>query len=418
MKITIIGAGSSYTPEIVEKIVEKQADLGVSELCLMDTDEGRLGVMHGFCIRFAAHLKGAFKITKTDKLESAISGAHFIIIQIRVGGNQARYYDERIPLSYNLIGQETTGAGGFMKALRTIPQLLKIAKTVEEVNPNAWIINYTNPSGIVTEGVTKHSKAKFVGLCSGGLFPRNWVAEALDVPPETVSYDFFGLNHLNFGYNLKVNGRPLTKEEFSTTADAHCSVEPKLIKSLGLLPSPYLQYFFHKRKSLAKLQDAKQLRSEEVQALEGDVFRELADPLQYEKPPTLIKRGGGGYSEVAIGIIESLHNNIPRRMVANVANANTVPFLSPDAVIETTCLVSSHGITPLAQPNIPNSVKGIICAVKTYEELTVKAAITGCYDTALHALLNNPLVGDYDTAEKVLNEMLEKNSTYLPLFRA
>lgn len=218
MKFTIIGAGSSYTPKILERLNEMREELPVTDIALMDLNEERLNIVSGFCQRYAKHLGLSLNFSQASTLEEALPGSDFIIVQIRVGGNEARINDEKIPLSFGLVGQETTGAGGFMKALRTIPALLEIARAVEQYCPDAWIINYTNPTGIVAEAVNKYSQAKIAGLCAGGLNGRNWTAMALNIDPDSVRYDLAGLNHMNFAYNITVNGKPLTEEQFRTVA--------------------------------------------------------------------------------------------------------------------------------------------------------------------------------------------------------
>jgi len=400
IKICVIGAGSPYTPEIIERLAQMQEALPVTEISLMDIDETRLDIMHGFCSRYAAGLGFKVKITKTIDRKQAIIGSAFVLTQIRVGGNAARVKDERIPMSMGLVGQETTGAGGFAKALRTIPVMLDIAKDVQELAPNAWIINYTNPTGLITEALT--GKVKIAGLCAGGLFPRNWTAEALGINPKDVYYNFAGLNHMNFAYDITINGRPITGKEFSAAADKFDSVDKELILKLGALPSPYLQYYFHKGKKLLK---SEKTRGEEVMILEKEIFHDFST--SSSKPESLKKRGGGGYSEVACDIMDAIFNNRDAWAVVNAPNKGILPFLPNDAVIEVPCIVNASGITPIAQNSPPKAVWGLISAVKNYEMLTVEAATTGCNDTALLALVAHPLIGDYDLAVPLLEKILE-----------
>jgi 6-phospho-beta-glucosidase len=203
LKIAIIGAGSSYTPEIIEEIHKRRERFPVTQITFMDIDPGRLETMLGFCRRFAAHLGSEIPIEATTDRREALQDANFVLTQIRVGGNAQRILDEKIPLKYGVIGQETTGPGGMFKALRTIPPILEVARDVEEICPRAWIINYANPTGMVAEAVTQNTGVTIAGLCAGGNFPRDHAVQALGVDPEEVSYDYFGLNHLNFGYNLR-----------------------------------------------------------------------------------------------------------------------------------------------------------------------------------------------------------------------
>lgn len=416
IKIAIIGAGSSYTPEIIEKLAEMKESLPVNQITLMDIDAGRLEIMDGFCKRFSGKLGFQCDINSTTDIIKAVYEADFVITQLRVGGNAARVKDEKIPMKYGLIGQETTGAGGFMKALRTVPVMLDIAHVVEKYSPHAWIINYTNPTGIVAEAVCRYSGAKIAGLCAGGLFPKYWASKAFGVDRASVKYDYFGLNHLNYAYNITIGGKPLSPEQLDKMAEMYPALDKSLIKTLRLMPSPYLQYYFSTSKKLKEMKSAPLTRGEEVQLLEKEIFSRYSDESQSDKPEALAKRGGGGYSEVAVGIIDALYNNKDTWMVVNVPNQGIVRWLPDDAVIETVCIANGAGIKPLALPDIPRSVWGLVSAVKNYEQLTVEAAVSGCRDTALLALLAHPLVRDYEIAKPLLEELLEANAPYLPQF--
>jgi len=418
VKLAIIGAGSSYTPELIEGLVQEKESLPVGEIAFYDIDEERLEVMTAFCRRYLKHLGHNIPITPTtDRLE-AIQGARFVDVQIRVGGNAQRVLDERIPLKYGIVGQETTGPGGMLKALRTIPVMLEIARDVERYSPDAWIINYTNPTGLVTEAVTKYTQAQIAGLCSGGLFPQWRASDALNVPPESIRYDYVGLNHLNFTFNITVDGRPLNEEEFDRVADRASwgAIDPGLIKTLRLIPSPYLQYYFHTSKKINEAVEKEYTRGEEVQRLEAEVFAAYADPDQKAKPEALARRGGGGYSEIALAVMQAIHNNREKIIVVNVPNRGAVRGLPDDAVVEIPCAVDAAGIHGLSVPEVPSTVWGIIAAVKNYEQLAVEAAVKGSRELALMALLAHPLVQDYEIARPLLDELLEANRPYLPTF--
>ena len=418
MKIAIIGAGSSYTPEIIEGLVRLSDRLPVEELALVDINPSRLQTMESFCRRYLRHLGGHFQINAASSRRAALDGATFVLAQIRVGGNAQRVTDEKIPLQYGVIGQETTGPGGMFKALRTTPVMLDIARDVTEVSPDAWVINYTNPTGLIVEALSRQSEVHIAGLCAGGFFPRDFTCRALDVGRERVSYDYVGLNHMNFAFNLRVDGRLLSDAEFDRVADASNwgAVDPDLMKTLRLIPSPYLQYYFHRSKKVKEALGKAHTRGEEVQKLEEEIFAAYADEGQFEKPAALAKRGGGGYSEVALGVMDSLYNNLEKRFIVNVPQGGAVPGYAPEAVFEIPCLVSANCIQPLNVPAIPAAVQGIIAAVKNYEQLAVEAALTGERQTALMALMAHPLVGDYDIAHPMLAEMLEANRDYLPQF--
>lgn len=416
MKIAIIGAGSVYTPELIEKLASVKETFPVDEITLMDTDAARLETMYGFCCRYSRHLGFPVKLDCTTDLDRAVSGATFVSTQIRVGLNHCRVLDEKIPLSHGLIGQETTGAGGFAKALRTIPKMLEIAHSVEKNTDNAWIINYTNPTGIVAEAVNRYSKANIVGLCAGGLNIRYLAQTALDIEPSRVNFDIAGLNHLSFSYNIRIDDRPVTEEEFDTMARAVGCVDAGLIKAIGAVPIGYLQYYFHTGHKVSELQSAAQTRGEQVLELEKEIYAQFADPACCDKPQALLKRGGGGYSDVAIGVMDALYNGTPLQTVGNIPNNGTLSFLDDDAVIETPIFINRSGIRGLRVGEPPRCVQGLIKAVKAYEQLTVEAAVTGDRQKAVMALTMHPLVKDYDLAKTLVDEILAAHPQYLGYF--
>ncbi len=417
MKFTIVGAGSSYTPELLEELAARREQLPLREVLLYDIDETRLGIMEGFCKRFAGKLGLEVDIKSTTSLEKALYGADFVDTQIRVGGNKQRVRDEKIPLQYDLVGQETTGAGGMMKAFRTIPVMLEVAKKMEELSPDGWLINYTNPTGLVTEAVTKYTKARIAGFCSGGIFPKMWAKRAMGIPYEKVQYDYVGLNHLNFISNITIDGRPVTEEEFLKIAAENHDLDLELVKLLGVIPSPYLQWYYQTNEKVAAFKAAPKTRGEYVQDLEQEVFAAYADETNCDKPAALEKRGGGGYSEVAIGFVNAVYNNVDTKMVVNVPNQGAVPFLPDDAVVEIGCLVNKTGMQPLHVAEVPEMCWGLISAVKNYEQLAVEAAVEGDVRKMKLALLAHPLVRQWEYVEKLVPELLEANKEYLPQFR-
>jgi len=416
MKITIIGAGSPYTPELIGKVAEEQDILPVDEICLMDIDEKKLDIMHQFCIRYGKRLGLRARIAKSPDRKKALDRADFVNTQIRVGGNLSRVKDERIPLSHGLVGQETTGAGGFAKGLRTIPALLDIARDVEEICPGAWIINYTNPTGLVAEAVGKYTKARIAGLCAGGFFTQHCAASALGVPINAVRYDLVGLNHLSYAYNITVRGRPVTAQEFAKIAEAAGGADKELYILLEAIPIGYLRYYYHTSACVRAMAESPQTRGEQVLAMENELYRDFADPDCDTRPASLDKRGGGGYADCAFAAMKAIYLNEDAWTVANVPNRGAVKFLPDDAVIETPCIVNTAGFRPIVSAPPPRAVWGLISAVKNYEQLAVEAAATGSRDTALLALIAHPLVRDYDTASALLPQLLEGSREYLPQF--
>ncbi len=419
LKIAIIGAGSGYTSELIEEISKQEKILDIRQVVLYDIDDNRLGIMADFCMRYLKSKGSSIKLSGTRNLTEAVEGAQFIVTQIRVGGNKQRVLDEKIPLKYGLLGQETTGVGGMFKAFRTIPVMLEIAEKIEKINPDAWIVNYTNPTGLITEALLKKSKVNIAGLCSGGLFPKWWAKKALGVDEKDVDYDYVGLNHMNFAYNLKIKGRPVTDQVFDKIAEAsnHGEVDFGLMKKLRLIPSPYIKYFFHRSKVIDELKSKKTSRGEDVLEIEKEVFKAFSDPMQVTIPEILYKRGGGGYSEVAISIIKAIYTDTPKKIVVNVPNNGAIKRLPDDAVIETPCLVNSAGIKPLAVPELPVTVWGLISAVKNYEQLAIDAALTGSVDLAELALLAHPLIGDWELIKPLMKDMMNANREFLPQFK-
>ena len=416
MKISIIGAGSSYTPELFEKMAEIRDRLPVKTVALMDIDESRLEAVTSFCGRYARRLGLDLRIENTMDLDKAIYGSDFVNTQIRVGGNKSRVIDEKIPLAAGFIGQETTGPGGFMKALRTIPAMLKIAESMEKNAPHAWLINYTNPTGIVSQALHDYSSVKCAALCAGGIRTTWNTAAALGVDSKDVQYDIFGLNHLNFSYNIKVRGRLINQEEFIKIASQLSEISPEISEKIGAIPSGYLQYYYHRLKKTDILKKAEKTRAEIVMELEKEIYTDFQNTSFNDKPDSLKKRGGGGYSEVAIGVMDAIYNNRDSWGVVNVPNKGVFKFLPDNAVIETAVMVNAHGIKPLVSGPLPKAVWGLVSMVKNYEMLTAEAAVTGERDTAILALTHHPLVMDYDAAEELFNNLLEANKEYLPQF--
>lgn len=417
MKITIVGAGSSYTPEIVDGLIKRHAELEVSELGLTDINQERLEILAGLSQRMINAANVPIRVISGTDRRQVLQGSQFVITQIRVGGNRQRAIDEHICINHGIVGQETTGAAGFAKAIRTIPAMLEIAKDVEEVAPEAWLINYTNPSGIVTEAVLKHTDAKIIGLCSGHLHHRAVAAKALNVSPCRIDMDYFGLNHLNWASRYYLDGRDVTEEVFSKLSQDF-GVDLELVRTMKLLPISYLRWYYHTDRAIEALKAAPLTRGEEVSAIETKLFDAYKDPTLTKKPELLSSRGGGGYAEVSFDAIGSILHNRGDVQIVNTFNSGATPDLPDDAVMEIPCVVSAHGVKPLVVGHLPLSVRGLVQAVKSYEELTVQAAITGDRKVALMALMAHPLVPSYEVAKAVLADLLEASREYLPRFFA
>jgi 6-phospho-beta-glucosidase len=427
LKIAVIGGGSSYTPEIVEGIIQRYEQLPVRELWLVDIELGRhkLEIVGALAKRMVAASGLPIEVHLTLDRRRAIEGADFVSTQMRVGLLEARKWDEHIPNLHKVIGQETTGPGGMMKALRTIPVLLDICRDIEELSPNAWLLNFTNPAGMVTEAINRYSKVRSIGLCNAPIGLFKWLSGKYAVPADRIYAEFVGLNHLHWVTRVEVAGEDKLpelldrREEYSAKNVPATEWDPDFLRSLGGLPSYYLKYFYMTDEMLAEQLESLEkngTRAEVVKRVEDELFQLYQDPGLKEKPKQLEKRGGAYYSEAAVNLMDSLHNDRRDIQTLNVANGRTLDFLPADACIEVNCVVTAQGPLALPVTKVPEQVKGLIHAVKTYERLTIEAAITGNRDLALQAMAHHPLVPSVSMAKTLLGEMLEKNKPYLPAF--
>lgn len=428
MKIAVIGGGSSYTPELMEGIISHKDSLPVTEVVLIDIPEGeeKVSINTAFAKRMAEKAGLPISVRYTLDRREGLKNASFVIAQIRVGGLDAREKDERIPLKYDVIGQETTGPGGFFKALRTIPVMLSICRDMEEVCKDAWLINFTNPSGIITEAILKNTKVKCIGLCNVSINMRYDAAERLSVSPDELDCRFIGLNHLSVMNHAYYQGkdRILDAVSVENTESVVKNIQKDaemdaVAKELGCLLSPYMQYFYTEKEALQhEKMEAIGLtgtRAAQVKEVEKNLFECYKDVNLREKPAALAKRGGARYSMAAICLIDSIYNDTNDVQVVDVFNNGIIPQLPDDVVIEVNCRIGRNGAAPLAS-DVPASVLGLISQVKAYEEYTIEAAITGDRNKALIALLNNPLIHDVRDAKGILNELLEAHRAYLPAF--
>ncbi|WP_314144061.1 6-phospho-beta-glucosidase [Buttiauxella noackiae] len=431
MKITVIGGGSSYTPELIEGLIERHASLPMAELALVDVEAGRqkVDIIAALARRmFDRNGLESVKVSVHFDADEAIKGSSFVLTQLRVGQLPARADDERLGLSHKLLGQETTGVGGFAKALRTIPVMLDIAHRVERLAPDAWIINFTNPAGIVTEAVSRYSKAKIIGLCNVPVTMHHMIADMLKLPHDAVKLHFSGLNHMVWVHKVLANGHDATHEVIEMLCDGeqlsmnNIKAIPwpaDLLRALGAIPCPYHRYFWQTRTMLEdELSDAatKGTRAELVMKVEESLFKLYADPNLDKKPEELSQRGGSFYSEVAVQLINALHNNLGIEMVVNTANNGAIQGLPDDAVIETNCLIDALGAHPLAFGKLPPLMNGLTQQVKDFERLTIEAAVHGDKQKALLALVANPLVADVNLASALVDEVLSINKAWLPQF--
>lgn len=422
LKVAVVGGGSTYTPELIEGFLNHADRLPVGELVLHDIDSERLEVVGGLAKRIMAKREWPGRLVLTTDRERAIDGASFVIVQLRVGGQSARLQDETLPLEFGCIGQETTGPGGFAKALRTVPLVLDIAEqTAERGAKDAWVVDFTNPVGIVSQALLDDGH-RAIGLCNVAIHFQRRFAARLGVAPEQVELEHVGLNHLTWERAIRVDGRDVLPGLIESAADeigAEIESPGELIRLLGAIPSSYLQYFYFTDQILARqMSGAKLSRAAEVMAIEKTLLEMYRDPDLAEKPKLLEKRGGAYYSEAAAQLIASLHAGTGDLQVVDIRNDGALPGLPDDAVVEIPARIGSEGATaPSLEPLAPELL-GLVQQVKAYERLTVEAAVHGDRKAALKALLANPLVARYNVATALLDALLEANRQHLPRFFA
>ena len=404
VKVAVVGGGSTYTPELVEGFVTRRDRLPVDELVLLDVDPERLAIVGALAERMVRAAGWAGTVRLTDRATDALEGANFVIVQLRVGGNQARFLDETIPLRFGFIGQETTGPGGFAKALRTVPVVLELAERTAEVGaPDAWVVDFTNPTGLVTQALLDQGH-RACGLCNVAIGVQRDLANHLHVEPARVRLDHVGLNHLSWVRAVSVDGVDRLPELLAEGSEGLTEAAPiELVRALGAIPSSYLRYYY---------------RTSEVLEIEAGLLELYRDPALDTKPKLLEERGGAWYSDAAAALVASLHAGTGDEQVVNVLNEGAIPNVPPGDVVELTCRVDRAGA--FAQPTDPLAPEmlGLVQHAKAYERLTIEAALTGSRETALKALLTNPLVGDVDRAAPMLDALLDANRAHLPRFFA
>jgi 6-phospho-beta-glucosidase len=404
MKIAVVGGGSTYTPELVSGLSREHERLPVGELVLHDIDAERREVVGGLARRMLDAQRFEGSLSVTDDLDRALDGADFVLIQIRVGGQTARLSDETVPLACGCIGQETTGAGGFAKALRTVPVVLEIAQRVRERSaPGAWIVDFTNPVGIVTRSLLDAGH-RAVGLCNVAIWFQRWIAGLHDVDPARVLVDHVGLNHLTWIRHALVDGTdvlPALLAERGDDVSEHVQLPRALVQELGVLPSPYLHYFYRHDEVLEE-QRSGTPRAATVAEIERELLELYRDPTLVEKPLLLEQRGGAFYSEAATALVASLAAGTGDLQVVDVRNAGAVPGLADDDVVELLARITADGPVPLPQPALAPELLGLVQHVAAYERLTAETAITRDPVTARKALLTHPLIGQTAVADELV----------------
>lgn len=421
LKICIIGAGSTYTPELIEGLINKHESLPLKELYLMDIEDRKLNIVGGLAKRMIEHANLGCKVVLTKDLDEALKGSSFVLAQIRVGKLPARVLDEKIPLKYGLLGQETNGIGGFFKGMRTIPEIMKIAHKMEELCPDAWLINFSNPSGMIAEAVLNNTKIKMLGLCNVPINTIDSIKKKMELPNAEVEY--IGLNHLAWITGIRQDGVDYLQKAIDEGVNgAVMSNIPAfnfthdLIKVVGAIPTSYLIYYYYKDAQLEKAKTAEKCRGEVCMEIEETLLEKYSDVTLYSKPEELSKRGGARYSEVAINLVNSIYNDINDIQVVNCLNNGAIPFMDDNDAVEVCARIGKDGAKVIKTNYHNPHIEELMKQVKAYEKHAVKAALTGDKDEAMRALLVNPLVGDYKKAKPCFDELLEVHKAHLPQF--
>jgi len=425
LKVAVIGGGSTYTPELFQGFLSRQEDFPLDELWLMDIDAERLKIVGEFVKRLAEAKGARFKVRLTTNQSTAIKNAAYVITQLRVGKMQARREDEYLGNRHGLIGQETTGIGGMAKALRTIPVILNIAEDIRKLSPQALLINFTNPSGLITEALTRYApQVNSVGVCNATLTIKMEILHQLkahlgyEIPPNKAHIKVLGLNHLTWFYGFQVNDvdywplimRMIVKE-FRNSADP--DFDPETLNVLGMLPNTYLRYFYYTNRMLAKQKQWPPSRAEAVFEIEKELLNSYQNNNQLEIPEVLMSRGGAYYSTVATQLIDAHHNNLEEIHIVNVRHNGAVVGWPQDWVLELPCQVSSSGIIPLPADPLPSSCSSLIGRVKAYEIMTVEAAVHKSRSAAYEALMIHPLGPPADEISNVLDDLFLTNRDYI-----
>jgi len=412
VRVAVVGGGSTYTPELIDGFA--RLPFAVDEVMLIDPALSRLSIVGEFGRRILARYGSATRLVWTDDLDAGLTDADVVLLQLRVGGQTARISDETFPLECGCVGQETTGAGGLAKALRTVPVVLDIARRARErAAADAWIIAFTNPVGIVTRALLDDGH-RALGLCNVAIGLQRHLASLLDVQPEEVTLDHVGLNHLTWERAATVYGVDRLPELIAKHGDElaeHLDLPVSHLRHTGALPSYYLRYFYcHDLVVAEELTEPP--RGARVAGIERDLLAMYQDPALDEKPALLSERGGAYYSEAAIGLLAALHGS-PGTHAVNVRNQGTLAGLPPEAVIEVTCSVSAGGAAPVPTAPLAPDLAGLVAHVSGYEELAVDAALRGGADRVFRALLAHPLVGQVDRARELTDRLLAANAEFL-----
>jgi len=431
--VAVVGGGSTYTPELVDGLCDLEDRIVVDDLVLLDPSDVRREVVGGLSERIlrARGWRGTFWTTADP--HAALEGADFVVVQLRIGGQAARHVDETLPVGYGCLGQETVGAGGLAKALRTVPVVLELAEEMAaRANPGAWLVDFTNPVGIVTQALLDEGHHA-VGLCNVAIWAQRRIGHYLGVDPDEVAVEHVGLNHLTWIRSARTRGTGGSGgggdgfagedrldelfDRFGPEVELESGVSIDVLRLQHALPSYYVHYYYgHDAEVAAQATAGYRSRADVVAELETTLLEEYKDPALMSKPDALSFRGGAYYSLAAVRLMASLHAGTGDVQVVDMRNDGAVPGLPDDAVVETTAVVDATGAHPLPQRPLPPEMLGLVQHAKAYERLAVRAACSGSRDDVVRALLANPIVGQYPLAAELADELLAANRHHLPRF--
>lgn len=457
MKLTLLGAGIR-TPLLIHGLVSRQDALKIDEVCLFDTDAGRLETMSWLVTALSIEWTARFTVTNSSTIEEAVNGASFIFSSIRVGQEAGRVADERIALDHGVIGQETTGPGGFAMALRTIPVVLDYARVIERVSPEAWFINFTNPAGLITQALTTCTSLKVIGICDTPTAMRTSIASYLVCDVSDLYIEYAGLNHLGWVRSVLVDGRDVLNDliaDFGGLQKAGHEwqlFDPGLVQSIGMLPNEYLYYYYYRDEAIQHVVESKGTRGRQIAAINASLWQAMADDRarddwsvaiqryvssMSERSGSYMSRESGAsaraqaapidwrsstlfedesYAGLALDVLQAITRDRQAVLILNVVNGTAIRELAENDVVETTCMVDRHGVRPFAQRDMPASVAGLVASVKQYERLTITSAVEGNRRAGIAALAGHPLVMSWPLAQSLVDAYLLEHAALLPQF--
>jgi 6-phospho-beta-glucosidase len=427
IKLAVIGAASSYTPELFYNLALDKNRLGVEQVALVDLNIDKLGLIASVCERIVHETQMNLQLKLHTNVEEGVSGADFILPQIRVGGLEARVRDETLPMELGMVGNETTGAGGFVCAMRTVPAMLEIARIVERISPKAWILNLSNPAGIVTEAILKHTRVRTLGFCNIPINTTYALAHILNVDPASVQLDSFGLNHLSWTRQALINGEDALGPLLDKTLDRNSilykrglvehHLSPDMLQFIRMIPSWYVRYFYYPEIILEEDRQENGTKGVHDMQAEDELHRIYkTDGYTKRAQEILSGKGGSQYYLPVLQAIDSIVNDRGDIIVVDTENQGSLPDLPANACVEVPARIFRSGAQPLSAGAMPLAVRGLVQTVKAYEELTIEAALTGNHQTAIAALMANPLVGTYPKASAYFERVLKNERDYLPQF--